>query len=186
MLRRAAALACAGGIMAYSPRAWAKVTIKALGEGMKLTSSAFAEGQPIPKRFTCEGENLSPPLSWSGGTGDAKSFALVCWDPDAPRGVFHHWAIYDLPASTKNLPEGVPNDLEALGGRQGVNDFGAVGYKGPCPPPGHGLHHYHFDIFAMPVERLEIPKRANVADILAAARDQALSTGTLIGVYKRG
>ena len=105
----------------------------------ELTSEAFEDGGTIPVRYTCDGENVSPPLAWSGAPEGTKSFALFVEDPDAPRGTFDHWIVYDIPADAEGLPEdaGASPRLEAPGGPlQGKNDFGDVGWGGPCPPRG--------------------------------------------------
>src|SRR2546430_12080109 len=116
---------------------------------LKLTSTAFEEGAMIPAEYTCDGQNISPPLSWSGVPDGAKTLALVADDPDAPRGTWVHWVAYNLPAATKELPENVPaQDALASGGRQGKNDFGKIGYGGPRPPPG-AAHPYYLQIFPL-------------------------------------
>src|SRR3989304_2756237 len=116
---------------------------------IQLTSSAFTDGSPIPARHTCDGPDVSPMLKWSGAPAGTKSFALICDDPDAPAGTWVHWVIYGIPPDTTDLPEGVPPD-ETLpdGSRQGKNDFGRIGYGGPCPPPGKP-HRYYFKIYAL-------------------------------------
>src|SRR5579863_9714413 len=107
---------------------------------MRFTSMAFAQKGNIPSRFTCDGGDVSPALAWSGVPANARSFAIVCSDPDAPAGVWYHWAIYDIPSEMTNLPEDLGIDAGAP--TQALNDFGKWGYGGPCPPRGHGLHHY--------------------------------------------
>jgi Raf kinase inhibitor-like YbhB/YbcL family protein len=112
------------------------------GEGAKtdldLRSAAFEEGGAIPARYTCDGQDVSPPLSWSSSPDETRSLALIADDPDAPGGTFVHWVIYNLPPDTRRLPEDVPNREETLpsGAAQGVNGAGSVGYMGPCPPSG--------------------------------------------------
>jgi hypothetical protein len=163
---------------------FARVTMNQ-GAGLALSSAGFADGETIPTRYACDGANLSPALSWSGAPDGTESFALVCYDPDAPGGAFHHWAIYDLPGDREALREGFPKGAEAEGARQAVNDFGEAGYKGPCPPHGHGVHHYHFDLFALPAAQLKLPQAATCGQVLAAARGRALASASLIGLYKR-
>src|SRR5689334_20782644 len=108
---------------------------------MQLTSTAFTSGQPIPAAHTCDGKNISPPLRWTGAPPDTKSFALIVDDPDAPSGVWTHWIVFDLPASTNELSADIPKaQLLAGKARQGLNDFKQPGYGGPCPPSGK-LHH---------------------------------------------
>src|SRR5690606_5678044 len=113
-----------------------------------LESPAFENGQTIPEAYVREGGNLSPPLRWSGAPAGTRSFLLVVEDPDAPRGVFRHWAVYDIVAERTELPEGTAGPERF---RQGVNDFGNDRYDGPRPPKGHGIHHYHFRLSALDV-----------------------------------
>src|SRR6184192_2542656 len=122
-----------------------------------LTSDAFQEGQPIPKQYTCDGANQSPALSWGEPPQGTKSFALVIDDPDAPSGTFRHWGAYDIPASTRSVAAGQKLGTEVM------NDMGKPGYAGPCPPPGHGVHHYHFKLFALDTDRLGVPTNAKIA-----------------------
>jgi Raf kinase inhibitor-like YbhB/YbcL family protein len=116
---------------------------------LTLKSSAFGQEQRIPDRYTCEGDDISPPLSWSGAPPRTQSFALVCSDPDAPMKTWYHWAIFDIPATADHLDEGVGSRVRAGGLRQAVNDFGRPGYGGPCPPKGHSEHHYRFHLLAL-------------------------------------
>lgn len=118
--------------------------------GLKLTSPAFGNGEPIPERYAKEGGNAPPPLEWSGAPEGTCSFALLVEDPDAPSGTFRHWAVYDIPPDRTRLAAG--EDLEF---RQGVNDFGNDHYDGPKPPPSHGVHHYHFRLAALDTETLD-------------------------------
>jgi Raf kinase inhibitor-like YbhB/YbcL family protein len=146
---------------------------------LTLTSTAFQDGQPIPEQFSCNGVDRPPPLSWDQPPAGTRSFALVVDDPDAPNGTFRHWGVYDIPASARAI-----GGDETVGSEVG-NDFGKVGYGGPCPPPGHGVHHYHFKLFALGVDRLGLGAGAGIADVEAAAGKQALATGELIGTYER-
>lgn len=152
---------------------------------MKLSSTAFKDGDVIPTRFTCDGENLSPPLQWSRPPKTAKSFALVCEDPDAPGGNFMHWVIYDIPAGWSSLPEGatpVPLDPAI---NEAINDFHNRGYGGPCPPHDRGAHRYQFHLWALGVERLNLPANPTCAELKREARRQAVADATLQGVYER-
>lgn len=152
---------------------------------MSLTSPAFAEGAAIPQRFTCDGEDIPPPLSWSDPPEGTRALALVMDDPDAPGGTFTHWLVYDLPASTRALPEGVPAEGElAGGGKQGENDFGRTGYGGPCPPRGE-QHRYRFTLYALDAP-LDLPPGADRAAVLEAIASHALARGVLTGTYRRG
>ena len=115
---------------------------------MRLFTSAFENGGAIPPKYTCDGENVSPPLEWSDVPGDATALTLIVEDPDAPRGTFVHWLIFDIPASEHGLAEAVGiAGPEAGGGRQGRNGFGKLGYGGPCPPSG--THRYFFRLYAL-------------------------------------
>ncbi|HEU5250307.1 MAG TPA: YbhB/YbcL family Raf kinase inhibitor-like protein [Thermoanaerobaculia bacterium] len=137
----------------------------------------------IPSQYTCDGRNVSPPLSWSGVPADAKNLALICDDPDAPAGVWVHWVVYDLPASAKGLPEAVPlRDEISGGGRQGKNDFRKTGYGGPCPPGG--THRYVFTLSALD-RPVGLPAGATKAQLLSAMRGHVLAEGKLTGKYSR-
>ena len=150
-----------------------------------LSSPAFGDGQAIPKRYTCDGEDLSPAVTWSGAPAETKSFALTCDDPDAPRGTWHHWAIYDVPAGLGALSEGLPGELRLGQMRQAINDFGDPGYGGPCPPRGHGTHHYHFRLLALDTESLPLTGGAQCSDVAASAQSHVLAEAELIGTYAR-
>jgi hypothetical protein len=150
---------------------------------MKLISPAFAGGKEIPRRFTCDGDNVSPPLAWSGAPSGTQGFALVCRDPDAPSGDWYHWAAFNIPVKVTMLPEHCP--AHAPGLRQAVNDFGKREYGGPCPPRGHDRHHYHFMLYALNVERLDVPENAGCREVEVVARAHAIATAELIGHYGR-
>ena len=157
---------------------------------LTLTSSAFAANQPIPAKYTGEGLDVSPALKWEGAPAGTKSFALICDDPDAlgvAGRVWVHWVLFDLSAKTTALPENVAKTetVEALGGaKQGLTDFGRVGYGGPMPPRGHGVHHYHFKLYALDVE-LNLPAKAGKAPVEEAIRGHILAQTELIGTYQR-
>jgi Raf kinase inhibitor-like YbhB/YbcL family protein len=150
------------------------------GKAMALdvTSSAFSEGQSIPEKYTCDGQNVSPPIKWSGASEKTKSIAIICEDPDAPSGTFSHWVLYDLPGSTKELAEG-----SSGGGKEGVNGFGKKGYGGPCPPPGPA-HRYFFRIYALDTESLS-NAGSSKENITAAMQGHILAQRQLMGRYKR-
>ena len=152
---------------------------------MLLSSNAFADGSVIPRRFTCDGEDLSPPLEWSGTPAEAKSFVLLCDDPDAPAGTWHHWAAYDIPVAQTALAAGAAKHAEVPGFKQAINDFQHAGYGGPCPPRGHGAHHYHFRLLALSVDRLSIRQQPSWREVEREARKHVLAEATLVGVYKR-
>ncbi|MCI0355644.1 MAG: YbhB/YbcL family Raf kinase inhibitor-like protein [Acidobacteria bacterium] len=151
---------------------------------IQLTSSAFADGSLVPVRFTCDGQDVSPPLKWSGVPAGAKSIALICDDPDAPVGTWVHWVLYNLPATATELPEGVPTREAVLdGAKQGLNDFRRVGYGGPCPPPGKP-HRYYFKLYALGIE-LSLKPRATKKDVVSAMQGHILAEGQLMGTYRR-
>lgn len=148
---------------------------------MTLSSPAFAAGGRIPAKYTCEGDDISPPLAWTGVPKEARSLVLLCDDPDAPAGTWHHWAIYDLASAADGLGEDYPTDAA----HQAVNDFRRGGYGGPCPPPGHGTHHYHFRLLALSVARLEVKPGARCAAVAAAAAPHVVARAELVGTYSR-
>jgi len=146
---------------------------------LNLTSDAFANGQAIPAHHTCDGPNQSPPLSWGEPPPATKSFVLVIDDPDAPGGTFRHWGAFDIPASTRRIGAGQQAGLQA------VNDFDKPGYGGPCPPKGHGPHHYHFKLFALGVNRLNVGPNPKVIDVENEASKHAIAQSELICTYER-
>ena len=152
---------------------------------MRLTSSAFADGSVIPRRFTCDGEDLSPPLAWSEAPNGTRSFVLLCDDPDAPAGTWHHWAAYDIPAGRAELMEGAAQHSDKGTFKQAINDFRRVGYGGPCPPHRHGIHHYHFRLLALAIDRLPLGSKPSCRDVEHAARSHVLAEATLVGTYQR-
>lgn len=151
--------------------------------GIKLTSTAFKEGQPIPATYTCKGVNISPPLEWSGVPKTAKTLAIIAEDPDAPGGTWVHWVLYNLPADNIGLVEMVPvtENLKA-GGFQGKNDFDKIGYGGPCPPSG--THRYFFKIYALDAE-LPLKAGATKAEVEKAMSGHIVSQGQLMGNFGR-
>jgi Raf kinase inhibitor-like YbhB/YbcL family protein len=151
---------------------------------MRLTSTAFAEGSAIPKMCTADGRDRSPPLTWDEVPDGTKAFALVCDDPDAPRGTWVHWVLYDLPADCRALPEGVPTTADlAGGGRQGKNDFGRLGYGGPSPPRGKP-HRYFFRLYALDAP-VGLAAGASRQDLDRAVQGHVLAEAALMGTYQR-
>jgi Raf kinase inhibitor-like YbhB/YbcL family protein len=146
---------------------------------LSLTSDAFQNGQPIPAQYTCDGADQTPALHWSDPPAGTKSFAFVIDDPDAPSGTFRHWGVFDIPASARSIGG------EQRVGTEVTNDFGKPGYGGPCPPKGHGPHHYHFKLFALDTDKLGLSTGAKVADVENAAREHAIAEGELVGTYER-
>jgi len=150
---------------------------------IQVMSSAFEEGGMIPRQYTCDGEDVSPPLSWESGPEGTKSFALIADDPDAPRGTFVHWVLYDLPANVRELPEDMPRDkILSNGARQGINDGGDFGYMGPCPPSG--THRYFFKVYALNTH-VNLPPGKRKADLLEIMEGHILAQGQIMGRYKR-
>jgi Raf kinase inhibitor-like YbhB/YbcL family protein len=149
-------------------------------QALTLTSSAFKEGAPIPRVHTCDGSDVSPFLAWHDPPAGAKSFVLIVDDPDAPRGVFTHWVLFDLPADAPELPSG---DKEI--GLAGRNDFQKDGYGGPCPPPRHGVRRYFFRLHALDVESLGLRAGAKRGDVEKAMQSHILATAELMGRYER-
>lgn len=151
---------------------------------LTLESPAFEDGDEIPVKYTCEGEDIAPPLRWSGAPPETKSFALVCSDPDAPDGIFRHWAVFDLPLDAGQLEEGF--DAASIGqAREAQNDFGKTGYGGPCPPRGHGHHRYHFKLYALDTDRLDLAGTPKIGEVIEAAEKARLDEATLTGRYVR-
>lgn len=151
---------------------------------MKLTSSAFENGETIPMKFTCEGDNVSPPLSWKDVPEEAETLALVVDDPDASR-IFTHWVIYNLPVTTSGLDEEVSlSDRLSEGLREGFNDFGNQGYGGPCPPRGNPPHRYEFKLFALS-EKLDFKGRVTRGQLMDAMEGKILEEAILMGRYGR-
>jgi Raf kinase inhibitor-like YbhB/YbcL family protein len=145
-----------------------------------LTSAAFRDGQPVPSQYTADGKNASPPFQWADPPDGTKSFALVCEDPDAPRGTFTHWVLYNLPAESRDLGE---NATVPGGAAQGTNDFGKTGYGRPSPPPGKP-HRYVFTLSALDA-RLDLKPGATKAQLRSAMQGHVLAEGKLTGTYGR-
>jgi Raf kinase inhibitor-like YbhB/YbcL family protein len=140
------------------------------------TSPAFADGQPVPSEFTCDGNDAPPPILIAEPPGGTKSFAVVMDDPDAPRGTFTHWLAYDIPADG--------NTLRTTAGKTLENGFGRTGYGGPCPPPGHGSHRYYFTVYALDVPALDVAGSAR-DDLEAALEGHTLAKARFMGRYER-
>lgn len=148
-----------------------------------LTSTAFAEGQPIPARCTCEGQDSSPPLAWTAPPAGTQSLALISEDPDAPGKTWVHWVLYNLPVTTQALPEGLTTAAELTDGtRQGLNDSQRTGFDGPCPPSG--THRYYFKLYALDA-MLRLPANATKPQLEQAMQGHVLATAQLMGTYRR-
>jgi Raf kinase inhibitor-like YbhB/YbcL family protein len=151
---------------------------------MNLSSAGFSPGQPIPIEYTCDGADHSPQLAWSEIPVATRSFALVCDDPDAPRGIWVHWVLFNLPADAVELSPGVPRIPELpSGARQGVNDSGDIGYSGPCPPPGKP-HRYFFRLYSLDTA-LNLRPGVSRSDLELAMGDHILAEATVMGSYQR-
>jgi Raf kinase inhibitor-like YbhB/YbcL family protein len=150
-----------------------------------LSSPAFPPGGAIPSEYTCDGADLSPPLVWSGVPAGTKSFVVVIANPDAPSGIFYHWAIYDIPAGARGLPAGYGPGRPAAGLGEARNDFGMPGYGGPCPPRGGGVHHYHVRLIAISRPRLDLGPAATALDVEKAAAPYTIASTELVGTYRR-
>ena len=158
---------------------------------IKLISSAFAHGQPIPQKYTGEGVDVSPPLCWSELPKGAKELALICDDPDAlTKEPWVHWVIYKIPATAAGLPEGIPRRAHLTdppGALQGKNSWlgpGMIGYRGPFPPLGHGVHHYYFRLYALELQ-IVIEAGLDKKTVLNMIGDHVLGEGVLMGTYRR-
>lgn len=154
------------------------------GPTMNFSSSSFSSGASIPSRYTCDGENLSPGLGWSGEPAATRSFALILHDPDAPID-FTHWLAYNIPSSVHQLAEGASNHgAMPAGSAEGMNGFRKTGYGGPCPPAGKP-HHYVFLLYALDAD-LGLPAGARREELEAAMRSHIVATGRFTGSYQRG
>jgi len=144
-----------------------------------LESTAFGSGQPIPRKYIRDGENVSPPLRWSGAPRETKSYMLVCEDPDAPGGIFHHWSVFDIDPDCDHL-----NEATGRGSGHGMNDFGNIRYDGPQPPNGHGPHHYHFKLKALDIASLGLGDGSTISRIKERASNHILDEAELVGIFE--
>ncbi len=150
---------------------------------MEIKSPAFSQGEAIPKKYTCDGNDLSPPLKWDSIPAGTKSFALISDDPDAPAGTWIHWVYFDIPPTVKELPEAVSKEEHpAQGGIQGITDFRKIGYGGPCPPSG--IHRYYFKLYALDIE-LKLKAGASKQQVIDAMQGHILEKAELMGKYSR-
>ena len=158
---------------------------------IEVTSTAFAHEEPIPKKYTGEGADVSPPISWSGLPGGTKEIAIICDDPDAPTTTpWVHWVIYGIASDVQSLPAGLPPDksitepVAALQGQNSWPDGQTIGYRGPLPPPGHGVHRYYFKLYALDTP-LSLQPGLTKDQLLKAMQGHILATGELLGTYER-
>ena len=150
---------------------------------LEIKSSAFSAGEAIPRKYTCDGDEVSPPLSWSNMPPKTRSFALIVDDPDSPVGTWVHWVIYNIPAQVSLLPEGVASGPSLpVGGQQGNNGMGQLGYQGPCPPGG--THRYFFKLYALD-KVLNVPQGVDKEHLLRAMKGHILAQAELMGLYTR-
>ena len=161
-----------------------QINTKTKGEKtMEIKSTSFNHEDMIPAKYTCDGQNISPPLSWSGASEKTKSFALICDDPDAPVGLWVHWVFFDIPASVNSLPEKTSRQEEIAGlGKNGKNTSGRHGYDGPCPPGG--THRYYFKLYALDTI-LNLKPGLTKDELLAAMKGHVLAEAQVMGKYKR-
>jgi Raf kinase inhibitor-like YbhB/YbcL family protein len=151
---------------------------------LSLASPAFPPNTSIPARYTCKGEDESPPLIWKGAPAETASFLLILKDPDAPHGPFVHWIVYNLPPSLDGVPADLVNHRDVINGfEEGLNSFGRIGYGGPCPPPG-STHHYHFHLYALDA-KLKLPPGAGLNAIETAAEGHILASSDFVGLFAR-
>lgn len=169
----------AGGSNVVSPPTGNAAAVSSL-----TVTSSFKNGQTVPKQFTADGGDTSPAISWSKPPSSAKSIAVICLDPDAPRGTWYHWLLYNLPATATSVSANVPK-VETLpgGGVQGLNDFNRIGYNGPAPPPGK-KHRYYYRVLALD-STLNVKPAARKEEVLNATRGHIVAEGELMGIYSR-
>jgi Raf kinase inhibitor-like YbhB/YbcL family protein len=151
---------------------------------LAVSSPAFQEGGKIPTKYTCEGQDVSPAFTWGEPPVETRSFVLIVDDPDAPGGVFTHWVLFNLPVGSRELPEAVAAQAQLPNGSvQGKNDFGRIGYGGPCPPPGRP-HRYQFTLYALD-QPLDLKAGASKKQVIGAMQGHILAQGQLTGTYQR-
>lgn len=152
----------------------------------RISSPDFREGESIPRKFSCDGEDLSPQIFWDGAPEGTKSFVLTVEDPDAPMGTFIHWVVYDVPATARELKRGAESGPPSLDGmKQGRTDFGHSRYGGPCPPRGYGKHRYYFILRALDVPAIDVPPEPKKNMVEKAMKGHVLAETRLMGTYER-
>jgi Raf kinase inhibitor-like YbhB/YbcL family protein len=152
---------------------------------LMLASPAIPPNGEIPAQYTCDGADISPPLSWSDVPAGTGSLVLVVEDPDAPSGTFRHWAVFDIPPASRGLDAGYSANRPVAALHQARNDFGKTGYSGPCPPKEGGTHHYHFRLLAISRPTLDPRAPAAALDVLRAAQPYVIQQTKLVGTYHR-
>jgi len=150
---------------------------------MQISSTAFKDGKAIPEKYTCDGEDVSPPLEWTSVPEETKTLAIICDDPDAPMGIWVHWVVFNVPGDLVQLPENVPPERELdIGAIHGMNDFKKIGYGGPCPPSG--THRYFFKIYALDAD-LDLPFGATKGHVMLSMEGHVLDEAHIMGTYRR-
>ncbi len=152
---------------------------------LMLASPAIPPGGEMAAQYTCDGADISPPLSWSDVPAGTGSLVLVVEDPDAPSGTFRHWAVFDIPPASRGLDAGYSANRPIAALHEARNDFGKTGYSGPCPPKGAGTHHYHFRLLAISRPTLDLRAPAAALDVLRAAQPYVIQQTELVGTYHR-
>lgn len=157
-------------------------------DNLIVNTDAFQNGGFIPKKYTCEGNNISPSISWYKIPKSTKSFVLIMDDPDAPMGTFTHWIVYDIPANVNSLREGFSRSPNLPNGiKQGINDFGKIGYDGPCPPK-HQTHRYFIKVIALDIKSLNLPSKADretLDRVLSRYKNHIVAEGYIYGLFRR-
>ncbi len=183
VLTAAALSGCAATSLPPNTTSLPTATAISTRPAFELTSNAFNAGEAIPTQYTCDGDDISPPLQWSNPPAGTKSLVLICDDPDAPVGTWVHWVVYDLPPDLNSLPEGMPPDEHpAVGGTHGINSWRRTGYGGPCPPGGR--HRYFFRLYALDTT-LNLEARASARQVRQAMEGHILAQAELMGTYSR-
>ncbi len=150
-----------------------------------LTSPAVRDGDPLPVQHTCDGAGESPPLAWRNPPPGTRSLALLCYDPAAPGGAFHHWGLFNIPVHPEGLRAGLPEGHEVEGMTQAINDFGRCAYGVPCPPVGESPHRYVFRLHALDTPSLALPRGTHIPQLAAAIRPHTLAEASLTATYRR-
>ncbi len=169
------------GLTRHDPLSPLRSVLGNAPNSLKLASTGLNAGSTVPKQYTCDGLDKSPPLKWSRGPKGTVSYAVLMYDPDAPKGTFYHWVIYNIPPNTTALPEGIPKKFRTAFGIQCINDFRRYGYGGPCPPRG-STHRYVFVVLALNT-KLSLPSNADARTFLNAVKGHVLAYGVLIVKY---
>ena len=158
--------------------------IKDVEGRVEVYSPAFKNGSRIPAKYTCDGDDVSIPLEIRSVPDNTESIVVIMYDPDAPHGYFYHWIIYNIPPGKTVLPEGINKTKDTPYGSQGVNDFGGIGYGGPCPPLGHGVHRYYILVLALDI-KLDLSGGASLEELVNSIEGHVIAYGYIYGTYSR-